>query len=149
MQEALIEAEQAAIAGDVPVGAVLVDIPSGQLLGRGQNRREQDQDPVAHAEIVAMRSAALSRGHWRLDQTVLYVTLEPCAMCSGAIINSRIPFVVFGAFDKKAGCTHSLLKLGEDGRFNHRFQYMSGVLEEESVKQLQSFFRKLREAGEK
>jgi tRNA(adenine34) deaminase len=149
MQLALEQADIAASHDDVPVGCVIVDNLSGQLLGKGPNRREADQDPTAHAEIVAMRLAALTKGHWRLSDCTLFVTLEPCPMCAGAIINARIPNVVYGAPDLKAGAAASLFSLLTDPRLNHRASVEAGVLADESIARLQAFFRNLRASGQK
>lgn len=148
MKIALDLARDAAAAGEVPVGAVLVD-SNGQIIGTGANRRESDQDPIAHAEILAISQAANRIGFWRLEDTTLFVTLEPCAMCAGAIINARIPRVVFGAADPKAGAVTSLYRLLEDNRLNHRCDVTAGVQAEESAKLLSSFFQELRRQGKK
>jgi tRNA(adenine34) deaminase len=148
MREALAEADQAARHGDVPVGCVVVD-SAGVEIGRGRNRREADADPTAHAEIVAVRAACRTRGHWRLDDCTLYVTLEPCAMCAGALVNARIGRLVYGATDPKAGAIASLFELAADPRLNHRFEVTGGVLADESVTRLQAFFAELRAQGEK
>lgn len=145
---ALEEADAASAHRDVPVGAIVVD-DDGTILGRGHNRREVDQDPVAHAEIVALRAAAITRGHWRLDRATLVVTLEPCAMCAGALVNARIGRVVFGARDPKAGAVRSLFTIGDDARLNHRFEIVEGVLADEAAARLRAFFAALRAAGEK
>lgn len=148
MRQALDEAAQAALHEDVPIGCVIVDA-AGHELGRGHNRRELDADPTAHAEILALRTAARQRGHWRLDGCTAFVTLEPCPMCAGALVNSRISRVVYAAADPKAGAIHSLYRLGEDSRLNHRFDVAGGVAVAESVALLQAFFRRLRARGEK
>ncbi len=148
MAVALAEADLAAAHGDVPVGAVVVDA-GGMELARDHNRRELHADPTAHAELLALRAAAARRGHWRLEGATLYVTLEPCAMCAGALVNSRITRVVYGAFDRKAGALASLFTLGSDTRLNHRFDVTSGVLAAEGARRLSEFFAKLRAAGEK
>jgi tRNA(adenine34) deaminase len=148
MREALAEAEQAAEHGDVPVGCVIVD-SAGFEIARGRNRREADADATAHAEIVAIRAACRTRGHWRLDDCTLYVTLEPCAMCAGALVNARIGRLVYGTTDPKAGAITSLFQLAADSRLNHRFEVTGGVLADESVTRLQKFFAALRAAGEK
>lgn len=148
MQLALDEADRAAAHGDVPIGAVVVQ-NDGVLLARGHNRRELDSDPTAHAEIVVLRAAAVDRGHWRLDDCTLYVTLEPCAMCAGALVNARIGRVVYGARDPKGGALESLYQLGADPRLNHRFTSVGGVMEAPARERLQAFFRALRAAGEK
>ena len=139
MRSALGLAHSALVIGDVPVGAVVLS-PSGELIGRGMNRREFDHDPTAHAEIVAMREAAKKLGNWRLDGCTLVVTLEPCAMCAGAIVGARIQRLVFGAFDPKAGAVGSLWDLARDRRLNHQPEVTAGVLAEESSRILKDFF---------
>ena len=148
MREALAEASRAERHGDVPIGCIVVDA-AGNELGRGQNRREVAADPTAHAEILALRAAARRRGHWRLLDCTVYSTLEPCPMCAGALVNARVGRVVYGARDAKAGAIDSLFEIGRDARLNHRFEVQAGVLEAEAVALLQSFFAKLRAAGEK
>jgi tRNA(adenine34) deaminase len=148
MQAALAEAALAPLHGDVPVGALVVD-GKQQELARAHNRREVDADPTAHAELLALRAAAARRGHWRLDDCTLYVTLEPCAMCAGGLVNARLGRLVFGAPDPKAGAIVSLYQLAADPRLNHRFEARAGVAEAESVALLQAFFRALRARGEK
>jgi tRNA(adenine34) deaminase len=140
MREALSLAEHAATQGDIPVGAVVLD-ESGQIIGRGQNTREQDGDPMGHAEIVALRDAAANRGGWRLDDCTLVVTLEPCTMCAGAIVQSRIAHLVFGAFDAKAGAVGSLWDVVRDRRLPHRPQVTSGILSDECAQVLSDFFQ--------
>lgn len=147
MRLALAEADRAARNGDVPVGAVIVD-QDGDLLSEGRNRRELEGDPTAHAEIDALRRAAQRIGHWRIEGT-LYVTLEPCVMCAGALVNARMRRVVYGALDPKAGATESLYSVGMDERLNHQFEITSGVLKEECIARLQTFFRRLRTEGQK
>jgi tRNA(adenine34) deaminase len=148
MQQALLEADLATNHGDVPVGALIVDA-AGRELARAHNRREVDADPTAHAEILALRAAAQLRGHWRLDDCTLFVTLEPCAMCAGAMVNARLGRLVFGASDPKAGAIVSLYRLAEDTRLNHRFTVTAGCAPEASVELLQRFFKALRARGEK
>jgi tRNA(adenine34) deaminase len=148
MQQALQEASLASDHGDVPVGALVVDA-AGRELARAHNRREVDADPTAHAEILALRAAAQQRGHWRLDDCTLFVTLEPCAMCAGAMVNARLGRLVFGASDPKAGAVVSLYRLAEDARLNHRFTVTPGCAPEASVELLQRFFKALRARGEK
>jgi len=148
MQLALAEADAATAHGDVPVGALVVDA-DGRELARDHNRREERQDPTAHAEILALRRAAEQRGHWRLEGATLFVTLEPCAMCAGALASSRIARVVYGARDPKAGAVDSLFTIGQDARLNHRFEVTSGVLADAAARRLSDFFAKLRAAGEK
>jgi tRNA(adenine34) deaminase len=148
MRIALTEARLAAEHGDVPVGAVVVG-PDGAELSRGQNLREREGDPTAHAELVAIRAAARVTGHWRLESATLFVTLEPCAMCAGALVNARVARVVYGAPDPKAGAVSSLFEIGRDARLNHRFDVESGVLAEASAELLRAFFAALRARGEK
>lgn len=142
---ALDLAREAAAEGEVPVGAIVVR--DGRVIGRGANRREQDGDPLAHAEILAIAEAAHSIGHWRLENTTLYATLEPCPMCAGAIVNARIPKVVYGCADPKAGAVRSLFTLLEDGRLNHRCEVVEGVRADECAALLTGFFEKLRAQG--
>ena len=139
MRLALDEARAAGSSGDVPVGAVVLD-DDGAVIGRGRNRREADQDPTAHAEVVAVREAAAQRGEWRLDGCTLLVTLEPCTMCAGAIGLARVRRLVFGAFDDKAGAVGSLWDVLRDRRLNHRPEVVSGVLADESSALLLEFF---------
>jgi tRNA(adenine34) deaminase len=148
MRVALAEADAAALHGDVPVGAVVVDA-DGLELSREHNRREERGDPTAHAELLALRAAAARRSHWRLEGATLFVTLEPCAMCAGALVNARIARVVYGASDPKAGAVESLFAIGTDARLNHRFALAGGVLAVEGARRLSEFFAKLRAAGEK
>jgi len=139
MRLALAEAEAAAAEGDVPVGAVIF-AADGRQLGTGRNRREADQDPTAHAEVLALREAARSVGHWRLVGATVYATLEPCPMCAGALINARVARLVYGSADPKAGAVDTLLTLGSDARFNHRFAVTAGVLAEPCAGLLRAFF---------
>lgn len=148
MLQALEEAALAPAHGDVPVGCLIVSA-EGLELARTHNRREVDADPTAHAEILALRSAAAARGHWRLNGATVYVTLEPCPMCAGALVNARIARLVYAATDPKAGAVTSLFNLGADARLNHRFDVNAGLHAELAVQQLQGFFAKLRAAGEK
>jgi tRNA(adenine34) deaminase len=143
MRLALAEAEQAMQTGDVPVGAIVVD-RHGNVIGTGRNRREIDRDPTGHAEIVAMRAAAQHLGTWRLHDATLVVTLEPCVMCAGALVNARIARVVYGCDDAKAGALRSLYLLGQDPRLNHRYQVTHGVLAADCARILSSFFQALR-----
>lgn len=143
MRQALRLAEEAGALGEVPVGAVAVW--DGRVVGSGMNRRETDQDPLAHAEMDAVTEAARSLGAWRLTGVTLYVTLEPCAMCAGALVQSRITRLVYGASDPKAGAVGSLYNLVEDPRHNHRVLVTPGVLAEPSAALLSAFFKKLRE----
>jgi tRNA(adenine34) deaminase len=144
MTEALAEARRAAALGEVPIGAVVV--MGGEIVGRGHNRREIDGDPLAHAEMLAIRQAAARVEGWRLIGCTLYATLEPCPMCAGALVASRIEELVFGAADPKAGFCGSLGDLVRDPRLNHRLRVTSGILEEESAALLRGFFASLRSA---
>ena len=146
MAEALVEAAAAAAVGEVPVGAVVVDA-SGKLIGRGRNRRETWQDPLGHAEIYALREAATALGRWRLEGATLYVTLEPCPMCAGALVNARVARVVYGCADPKAGAVDTLYAIGQDPRLNHRFIVERGVLAEACAGALRAFFAGLRARG--
>jgi tRNA(adenine34) deaminase len=148
MQIALEEADRALEHADVPVGCVVVD-GFGIELARDHNRREELQDPIAHAETLALRSAAQKRGHWRLEGATVYSTLEPCPMCAGALLQARVARVVYGAADPKAGALGSLFSLGDDARLNHRFEVTPGVCAAESATRLTTFFAKLRAAGER
>lgn len=143
MQMALEQAQEAFQRGEVPVGAVL--IRDGMILATGYNRREEQQDPTAHAELLAIRAASEALGTWRLTETTLYVTLEPCAMCAGAIIQARIPRLVFGTWDPKAGACGSICDLPAETRFNHRVQVEADCLTEECRYLLQTFFQQLRQ----
>jgi len=136
---ALAEALVAPRTGDVPVGAVVVD-SSGQVIGQGHNAREALQDPTAHAELLALRSAARSLGSWRLADCTLVVTLEPCAMCAGAVVLARVPRLVLGAWDPKAGAAGSMRDIVRDSRLNHRVEVVGGVRAEESAALLRAFF---------
>ena len=139
MGEALKLAQQASACGEVPVGAIIVR--HGQAIAQAHNQRETTKDPTAHAELLAIQLAADVIGDWRLTETTLYVTLEPCPMCAGAIVLARIPRVVYGAADAKAGAVNTLFNLLQDERLNHRAEIISGLLAEESSQLLKSFFR--------
>lgn len=147
MQEALARAREAASRGEVPIGCVLVR--DDRILGSGFNLREAVGDPTAHAEVIAIRDAARELGDWRLEETTAYVTLEPCAMCAGALVLARVPRIVFGAHDPKAGALETMFGIGMDGRLNHRFEVRSGVLAEQSGAELRAFFAALRALGKK
>jgi tRNA(adenine34) deaminase len=138
MAAALREAEAAAAEQEVPVGAVVVH--DGRIVGRAHNQRERLRDPTAHAEMIALTQAAAALGTWRLEGAVVYVTLEPCLMCAGAMVNARIAKVVFGARDPKAGACGSLYQVGLDPRLNHRFEVVGGVMEEACGAILRRFF---------
>lgn len=144
MREALALARRAEALGEVPVGAVLVH--QGEIVGRGYNLREREQDPTAHAELIGLRAAAAHLGTWRLSGVTAYVTLEPCPMCAGALVNARVDRVVVGALDPKAGATESLYTIGSDARLNHRFETRSGVLADDCGALLSAFFRRVRDA---
>lgn len=141
MYEALLEAKKAAEENEVPVGAVIVK--NGEIIARGRNMREKKQNALSHAEIEAINNACKKLNNWHLDDCEIYVTLEPCPMCTGAIINSRIKTVIFGAYDLKAGCMDSVINLC-DYPFNHRPEIYGGICEEECTEILQKFFEKLR-----
>jgi tRNA(adenine34) deaminase len=142
MQAALQQAGEAALAGEIPVGAVV--IVGDEILATGQNRSIRDFDPSAHAEVVALRVACHAQQNHRLPGATLYVTLEPCAMCVGALVQARISRVVFGAYDPKAGALGSAVDLTDSPAFNHRFEVMGGVLADECGEVLQEFFRSRR-----
>lgn len=143
IQLAIQEAVAAEVLGEVPIGALVVR--DGRIIGRGHNLRETEQDPTAHAEMIAIRRAAEFLGSWRLIDCTLYVTLEPCVMCMGGIILARIPNLVYGCRDPRAGAVGSIYDFSTDERFNHQVQVREGVLQQECSAQLSSFFRKLRE----
>lgn len=143
MRDALAEARLAPGTGDVPVGAVVVG-PDGLVLGRGRNAREATGDPTAHAEVLALREAAARLGRWRLDDCTLVVTLEPCSMCAGAVVLARVPRLVLGAWDPKAGACGSVHDLVRDRRLNHRVEVVGGVLEDECGAVLREFFAERR-----
>ena len=144
MKEALAEAKKAMDKGEIPVGAVVV--LGGEVIGRGHNLREATGDPTAHAEMLALREAARAIGHWRLIGCTLYVTLEPCPMCAGAVINARVDRVCFGAFDPKAGCCGTLYDLTGERKFNHHPDVAGGVLNDECAALIKEFFSKRRAA---
>ena len=143
MREALQEAQKAAVLGEVPIGAVLVY--KDEIIARAHNLRETTQNALTHAESMVIQEACKALGSWRLEETTLYVTLEPCPMCAGAILQSRVPRVVYGARDMKAGCVDSLYRLLNDPRFNHECDVIEGVLADECGQILTDFFRALRE----
>ncbi|MCX2812343.1 tRNA adenosine(34) deaminase TadA [Bacillus sp. ChL18] len=142
MREAIKEAKKAEAKGEVPIGAVLV--LHDEIVARAHNLRETEQRSLAHAEMLAIDEACRKLGTWRLEDAVLYVTLEPCPMCAGAVVLSRVDKVVFGAFDPKGGCTGTLMNLLQEERFNHQAEVVSGLLGEECGEMLSAFFRKLR-----
>lgn len=139
MGEALALAARASAAGDVPVGAVVIDA-AGAVIGRGHNRREADTDPTAHAEVLALREAAAAMGAWRLDGCTLVVTLEPCLMCAGAVLQARIPRIVLGAWDEKAGATGSQWDVVRDARIGSKVEVIAGVRAREAAALLAEFF---------
>jgi len=143
MWTAIEEAKRAEAIGEVPIGAVIVK--DGIIISKAYNLRETEQRAIAHAELLAIDEACKKLGTWRLSDTTLYVTLEPCPMCAGAIVLSRIDRVVYGATDPKGGCAGTLMNLLQEERFNHQAQVTSGVLEQECSTMLSNFFRKLRE----
>ena len=143
MQEALVEAKKAYEKGEVPIGAVLV--VDGVIISRAHNTREEKQQALNHAEILAIKKACEEKGFWRLDNSYLYTTIEPCVMCSGAIIQARVENVIFGAKDLKNGCCESKINLVSSNLFNHKAKVLGGVLEEECSALMTNFFKELRE----
>lgn len=148
MELALQEAAAAAREDEVPVGAVIVH-PERGVIGSAHNMREQLQDPTAHAEMIALTQAAAALRSWRLEKCILYATLEPCPMCAGAIVQARVPIVVYGCHDPKAGACQTLYQITSDVRLNHRAQIVSGVLAERCAALLTDFFRQKRQQGKK
>jgi tRNA(adenine34) deaminase len=142
MEQALAEAQIAYELDEVPIGAVIVK--DGIIIGRGHNLREREKDPTLHAEMIAIRQASAALGGWRLMDCDLYVTIEPCPMCAGAILQARIQRVFFGARDPKAGCAGSLYNLLEDPRFNHRVEVVEGILEDQCSRIMRNYFREKR-----
>jgi tRNA(adenine34) deaminase len=149
MTEAIAEARKAEAIDEVPIGCVIVHDPSQTVIGRGYNRRQIDRDATAHAEILAIRQAGHARGGWRLIDCSLYVTLEPCPMCAGAIVNARIPRLAYGCDDPKAGAVRTLFQLCEDPRLNHRVIVEAGILADQCGQLLRVFFQKQRAMGKK
>ena len=143
MREAIKQAKKAYTLEEVPIGCVIVY--DGKIIGRGYNRRTIDKNPLAHAEIQAIRKASRKMGDWRLEDCTIYITLEPCQMCAGAIVQARIPRVVIGSMNPKAGCGGSVLNILQMEQFNHRCEVTRGVLEEECSTMLSSFFKQLRQ----
>ena len=143
MKEAIRQAKKAYKLDETPIGCVIVH--DGKIIGRGYNRRNTDKSPLAHAEITAIRKASRKLGDWRLEECTLYVTLEPCQMCAGAIVQSRVTRVVVGCMNPKAGCAGSILNLLDMKEFNHRAELETGILEEECSALMTGFFRELRE----
>jgi tRNA(adenine34) deaminase len=149
MREAIAQAGKARALDEVPIGCVIVHEPSQRIIGRGFNRREIDHDPTAHAEILALREASGELGSWRLIDCTLVVTLEPCPMCAGAIVNARIPRLIYGCDDPKAGAVRTLYQICQDSRLNHRVEVTGGVLAEECAALLRQFFADQRALGKK
>src|SRR5215213_7497616 len=149
MRETIAEAQKARAIDEVPIGCVIWHEPSARIIGRGHNRRIIDSDPTAHAELIAIRQAARERGDWRLIDCTLVVTLEPCPMCAGAIVNARIPKLIYGCADPKAGAVRTLYQLCNDDRLNHRVEVTAGVLTGECAELLRAFFRSQRALGKK
>lgn len=143
MTEALREAELAGVAGEVPIGAVIVK--DGAIIARGRNRREELADPTAHAEMLVIRAAGAALGGWRLSGCTLYVTIEPCPMCAGALVQARVDRLVFGARDPKAGACGSTVDIVRDERYNHRLEVSEGVLQNECQKVIRDFFKARRD----
>ena len=142
MKKAMLQAKKAASIGEVPIGCVIVR--DGEIIARGYNKRKKDKNTLSHAELAAINKACKKTGDWRLEDCVLYVTLEPCQMCAGAIVQARIPLVVIGCKNEKAGCAGSILDLFNVDKFNHKVEKIEGVLEEECSHMLTDFFKGLR-----
>lgn len=147
MQQAFLQAQEAFAEGEVPVGAVIVH--QGRVIAAAHNQRETLKDPTAHAEMIAITQASQTMESWRLTECVLYATLEPCPMCAGAIVQARIPLVVYGTTDPKAGACHSLYSITNDSRLNHRAEVIAGVMQHECKEILQMFFAQQRALGKK
>ena len=147
MREAIKQAKKAYAIGEVPIGCVIVY--EGKIIGRGYNRRTIDKNPLAHAELIAIKKASKRMGDWRLEDCTLYVTLEPCQMCSGAIVQARMKKVVVGCMNPKAGCAGSILNLLQVEQFNHQVELEIGVLQEECSLMMKNFFKELRKAKQK
>ncbi len=143
MREAMRQAKKAAALGEVPIGCVIVH--DGKIIGRGYNRRNTDKSTLSHAEITAIKKASKALGDWRLEDCTLYVTLEPCQMCAGAIVQARVPEVIIGCMNPKAGCAGSVYNLLEEPAFNHQVRIFRGVMEEECSQMLKNFFKGLRQ----
>ena len=147
MRAAIKQAQKAYVINETPIGCVIVY--EGKIIGRGYNRRNTDKDPLAHAEIKAIKKASKKMGDWRLEECTMYVTLEPCQMCSGAIVQARMKKVVVGCMNPKAGCAGSILNLLQVEKFNHQVELETGVLEEECSEMMKNFFRELRKTKKK
>ncbi len=144
MKEAMKQARKAYETGEVPIGCIIVETESGRIVGRGYNRRNTDKTTLAHAEITAIRKASKALGDWRLEGCTIYITLEPCPMCAGAIVQARIDRCVFAAPSDKAGCAGSVVNLLNEPGFNHQVELVHGVMEEESQELIKRFFKELR-----
>jgi len=149
MRQALEEARRAQAVDEVPIGCVIVHEPTEQIVGRGHNRRVADRDPTAHAEILALRQAGQRLGRWMLPDCALFVTLEPCPMCAGALVNARIGRLVYGCDDPKAGAIRSLYQICQDPRLNHRVAVSGGILAEPCAELLKVFFQRQRQLGKR
>jgi tRNA(adenine34) deaminase len=149
MQEAIAQANAALAMDEVPVGCVIYHGPTERIIARGHNRRECNSDPTAHAEILALRDAAAELGHWRLIDCTLAVTLEPCPMCAGAIVNARVGRLIYGCDDPKAGAVRTLFQLCDDPRLNHRVEIAANILPDECAQLLRDFFKSQRALGKK
>jgi tRNA(adenine34) deaminase len=149
MHAALDQARAAGAMDEVPIGCVIVDQRNGHIVGGAHNRRNADHDPTAHAEILAIRQAAQTLGNWRLINCALIVTLEPCPLCAGAIVNARIPMLIYGCADPKAGAVRTLYQLCEDHRLNHRVEVTPGILADQCADLLRDFFKAQRALGKK
>lgn len=144
MKEAMKQARKAYETGEVPIGCVIVETAADRIVGRGYNRRNTDKTTLAHAEITAIRKASKAMGDWRLEGCTIYITLEPCPMCAGAIVQARLDRCVFAAPSDKAGCAGSVVNLLSEPRFNHQVELVHGIMEEESQELIKKFFRELR-----
>jgi tRNA(adenine34) deaminase len=149
MRQAIAQAQAALVLDEVPIGCIIYYIPTEKIIGRGHNRRQSDVDPTAHAEILAIKQAAAEMGDWRLENCAAYVTLEPCPMCAGALVNSRVSRLVYGCADPKAGAVRTLYQLCDDTRLNHRMEIVPGVLADECAALLKEFFARQRALGKK
>jgi tRNA(adenine34) deaminase len=149
MREAIAQAQAALALAEVPIGCAIAHLPSGNIIGRGHNRRELDGDPTAHAEMIALRQAGAALGHWRLVDCALAVTVEPCPMCAGAVVNARVGRLIYGCADPKAGAVRTLFGICDDPRLNHRTIVIEGVLAETCAQLLREFFQTQRALGKK
>jgi tRNA(adenine34) deaminase len=149
MKEAIVQAQAAMVLAEVPIGCAIAHLPTGRIIARGHNRRELDGDPTAHAEMIALRQAAAALGNWRLMDCALAVTVEPCPMCAGAIVNARIGRLIYGCADPKAGAVRTLFGICDDPRLNHRTKVVEGILAENCAQLLGTFFKAQRALGKK